>query len=105
MAEFEAIATDPAFAVSHRLQPGQIILLHNSSVLHSRSAFTDGQEPHERRHLVRLWLGCADDRPQPQHLNFPRSYTTGYEPEAFEGLMAPRPSRFHVPLSGEADDQ
>ncbi|KAI7837013.1 hypothetical protein COHA_009143 [Chlorella ohadii] len=104
MREFEAIATDPAFQISHRLAPGEIILLHNSSVLHARSAFKDGEAPEERRHLVRLWLGCADDRPQPVHLNFPRSYTTGYDRAAFEGLMAPAPSKFHVPLSLEADD-
>ena len=101
---FEEIASDPSFAVGYLLQPGDIILLHNSSVLHARSAFKDGEEPHERRHLVRLWLGCEDDRPPPKHLAFPRSYTEGSDKETFEGLMKPRPSKFHVPLSEEADD-
>jgi hypothetical protein len=101
---FEEIGGHPDFAISYLLQPGDVILLHNSSILHARSAFQDGDAPHERRHLVRLWLGCPDDRPQPPHLDFPRSYTAGYERERFVGLMKPDPAAFHVPLSAEADE-
>ena len=101
---FEEIGSHPDFAITYLLQPGDIIMLHNSSTLHARSAFKDGAEPHERRHLVRLWLGCSDDRPQPTHLNFPRTYTEGYDRTTFQGLLKPAPSKFHVPLSAEADD-
>jgi hypothetical protein len=102
---FEKLGCDPEFNVSYRMQPGDALFLHNSSVLHGRSEFKDGDHPDERRHLVRLWLGVADDRPQPEHLNFPRRYSTvSYDPDVFEGLMRPDPKKFHVPLSEEADD-
>ena len=42
---------------------GDIQLLHNHVILHSRTAFTDWEEPERRRHLLRLWLCPPIGRP------------------------------------------
>jgi len=47
------------------LQRGDIQLVHNHTLLHDRTAFTDWPEPERRRHLLRLWLAPADARPLP----------------------------------------
>jgi alpha-ketoglutarate-dependent taurine dioxygenase len=38
------------------LEPGDIQLINNYTVLHSRTGFVDGPEPHQKRHMLRLWL-------------------------------------------------
>jgi len=52
----EAIANDPAFHIEMQFAPGDIQLLNNTAVLHSREAYTDHDDPARRRHLPRLWL-------------------------------------------------
>jgi alpha-ketoglutarate-dependent taurine dioxygenase len=37
-------------------EPGDVQLLNNTAVLHSREAYTDHDDPAHRRHLLRLWL-------------------------------------------------
>ena len=49
-----------------RLEPGDIQLVHNHTLLHDRTAFTDWPEPERRRHLLRLWLAPDDARPLPE---------------------------------------
>ena len=47
-----------------RFEPGDVQLLNNHTVLHSRSAFVDEpNNPAKRRHLLRLWLSLGDDGP------------------------------------------
>jgi hypothetical protein len=41
-------------------QPGDIQLINNSVVLHSRESYEDDPEPARRRHLLRLWLAAHD---------------------------------------------
>jgi alpha-ketoglutarate-dependent taurine dioxygenase len=38
------------------LEAGQIQIVDNRALGHSRTAFGDHPEPERRRHLVRLWL-------------------------------------------------
>jgi hypothetical protein len=38
------------------LQPGDIQLINNYTILHSRTGFIDGPEPQQKRHMLRLWL-------------------------------------------------
>ena len=52
----EAIANDPAFHIEMTFEPGDVQLLNNTTVLHSREAYTDDDDPAHRRHLLRLWL-------------------------------------------------
>lgn len=54
----EAIANDPRFHVEMDFQPGDIQLLNNAKILHSREAYEDFDEPERRRHLLRLWLSA-----------------------------------------------
>jgi hypothetical protein len=52
----ERIANDSAFNIEMNFEPGDVQLLNNSTVLHSREEYTDHEEPDRRRHLLRLWL-------------------------------------------------
>ncbi len=52
----ESIANDPAFNIEMNFRPGDVQLLNNSTVLHSREEYTDHDDPDHRRHLLRLWL-------------------------------------------------
>jgi len=56
MALIESIANDPAYHLQMEFKPGDIQLLSNAKILHSREAFVDHPEPERRRHLLRLWL-------------------------------------------------
>jgi len=59
----DELAHDPTIHVQFRLQQGDIILVNNYAVAHSRSAFEDHDDPDRRRHLLRLWLVMYDGRP------------------------------------------
>ena len=56
----ESIANDPGFHLEMSFRPGDIQLLNNATVLHSREAYEDHAEPERRRHLLRLWLAAHD---------------------------------------------
>ena len=55
-----AVASDPAIRLDMDFRPGDMQFLCNHSILHSRTAYEDFPEPDRRRHLLRLWLACAD---------------------------------------------
>ena len=46
------------------------------SILHSRTGFVDGPEPHQKRHMLRLWLKFP--KPWPLSAEFPSHM--GYKP-------------------------
>jgi hypothetical protein len=62
---FDKLANDPSLNFLMTLQRGDIQLVHNHTLLHDRTAFTDGPEPARRRHLLRLWLAPDDARALP----------------------------------------
>jgi hypothetical protein len=43
------------------LEPGEMLLWHNFQMLHARESYQDS--PAHTRHLLRLWLKVANDRP------------------------------------------
>jgi hypothetical protein len=53
---YEAIASEPGMYLDMDLQPGDIQLLSNHSILHARTDYEDYADPSRRRHLLRLWL-------------------------------------------------
>jgi hypothetical protein len=57
---FEAIANDPAFHIEMDFRPGDVQLLNNARIVHSREAYEDDEELDQRRHLLRLWLAASD---------------------------------------------
>ncbi|WIA42630.1 hypothetical protein OEZ86_008603 [Tetradesmus obliquus] len=59
-----AIAEDPAFHLSLKLEPGDVELLHNPSTFHARTHVVDGTN----RHLVRWWVHSdSNKRPVAPH--------------------------------------
>ena len=55
LAGMRAIADSPELRVEFTIEKGQIQYLNNLCVAHSRTGFKDAEEPHLKRHLIRLW--------------------------------------------------
>jgi hypothetical protein len=53
---YDAIAAEPGLALEMDFAPGDIQLLSNHTVLHSRTEYEDFDDPAMKRHLLRLWL-------------------------------------------------
>jgi len=58
------------------LEAGDIQFVNNYTILHSRTGFVDGPEPHQKRHMLRLWLKFRT--PWPLSAEFPSHM--GYKP-------------------------
>jgi hypothetical protein len=52
----ESVANDLEFHVEMDFRPGDVQLLNNAKILHSREAYEDDESLADRRHLLRLWL-------------------------------------------------
>ena len=61
----QEVANRPELRVSLRLEEGDIEFVNNHTIMHARDAFVDYDEPHRRRHLLRMWIGLPDDRRRP----------------------------------------
>jgi hypothetical protein len=59
---YDAIAAEPQFHLDMDLQPGDVQLLSNHTILHARTEFEDWPEPERRRHLLRLWISLPEQR-------------------------------------------
>lgn len=57
---FLSISNHPDFVIEYMLEPGDIQLFNNRTVLHGRAHFDDWPEKERRRHLKRLWLSVSD---------------------------------------------
>ena len=53
-------AANPAVYLELEFEPGDIQLLCNHYILHSRTAYEDYPEPERKRHLLRLWMACNE---------------------------------------------
>jgi hypothetical protein len=62
----DQLANDPRLHLMMELQPGDIQLVHNHTILHDRTAFEDFPEPERKRQLLRLWLAPRNARPLPE---------------------------------------
>ena len=63
---FDQLANDPQLHLLMDLEPGDIQLVHNHTILHDRTAFEDFPESDRKRHLLRLWLAPPNARPLPE---------------------------------------
>ncbi|HYB41135.1 MAG TPA: TauD/TfdA family dioxygenase [Candidatus Methylomirabilis sp.] len=66
---FEDVSKRPDLMLEFTLDPGQLYLLNNYTVLHARSEFEDHEEDDRRRHLLRLWLEVPGMRPVHRHVH------------------------------------
>lgn len=73
-------------------QPGDIQLLNNYTVWHSRTNYVDFDEPEKKRHLLRVWLAQSATAP------LPPDFTNRYEMLGVDGVC-PRLKTF--PSSGD----
>lgn len=62
----DQLANDSRLNLMMELQPGDIQLVNNHTILHDRTAFEDYPEPERKRHLLRLWLAPPNARPLPE---------------------------------------
>ena len=68
---FDALAGGSGLHLGFRMQPGDILLVNNLTVLHARTSFEDHEDQARRRHVLRLWLdGGPGFRETPPELNF-----------------------------------
>ncbi len=63
---FDELANDPDLHLSMSLEPGDMQFVYNHSQLHDRTGFIDWPDQSKRRHMMRLWLSLAGDRPLPE---------------------------------------
>ena len=59
---YDALAASEAFSFSTLFLPGDLQIINNYALFHSRTAFEDHPESERRRHLLRLWLAVANSR-------------------------------------------
>ena len=71
---YDAIAVEPDICLDMDLQPGDMQLLSNHSIVHARTGFEDFSEPEQRRHLLRLWLSLPEAQPLNLRLLRAKSY-------------------------------
>ncbi len=60
----EHLASQPKFCAEIDFKPGDIQIVNNFVILHSRAGYED--DKHNKRHLLRLWLSTPNSRPLSQ---------------------------------------
>ena len=65
MEYFDAVLRRPENMFCMYLEPGDLQILCNHTMLHSRTTFEDHAEADKKRTLYRLWLACPDSRRLP----------------------------------------
>jgi Taurine catabolism dioxygenase TauD, TfdA family len=63
---FDTLANDKRLHFGMQLQPGDMQFVYNHALLHDRTGFRDWPDAAKKRHLLRLWLSVAGDRPLPE---------------------------------------
>jgi hypothetical protein len=59
------LLADERFCYSMRLEEGDLQLVNNYVIVHSRTRFEDHPDADEKRHLLRLWLAVPGSQPLP----------------------------------------
>ena len=63
--KMQEIANRPEIRLSMDFREGDIQLLSNHMVLHSREAYEDYEEEERKRHLLRMWIAVSEARRRP----------------------------------------
>ena len=91
---FDTLANDPLLHFGMKLEPGDMQFVYNHALLHDRTAFYDPPDARQKRHLLRLWLSMAGDRPLPDC--FKQRY--GSIEIGNRGGIVTRDTKLNVPL-------
>lgn len=75
--EVGRLVRDPRFHHVMQLEPGDIQLLCNHSVLHYRHHFEDGASPSTQRHLLRIWFNLDEAVARRLEPHFAERHNTG----------------------------
>ena len=70
---YNAIADSPQMYLDMDLEPGDVQLLSNHTVMHARTDYEDHPEPERKRHLLRLWISLPSTRSLTTRLRKERS--------------------------------
>lgn len=70
---YDGIANSPDFHLDMDLEPGDVQLISNHTILHARTGFEDWPEPERRRHLLRLWISIPEARPLVERVRIAQS--------------------------------
>ena len=70
---FDSILARPGICLRLHFEPGDVQLINNHVLLHSRTDYVDHDEPQRKRHLLRLWLAM------PGWPALPRSWRQAYK--------------------------
>lgn len=76
---FDELTHRPDLHLAMDLQEGDIQVCNNYTILHSRTGFVDGPEPHQKRHMLRLWHKFPEPLTWPLDEEFPEF--NGYIPD------------------------
>lgn len=91
----DQLTNDPEIHLSMEFRPGDIQLLHNHQILHSRGDFENWPEPERHRHLLRLWICPPNGRPLPPAFAVRYGSTTPGD----RGGIVVKGTKFHAPLN------
>ena len=61
----DELLPDPKFCFSMEIEKGDMQLLNNYTVVHSRTDFEDFEDEAKKRHLLRLWMTIPNSQPLP----------------------------------------
>ena len=93
----DTLCNEPAIHLAMDFRPGDIQLLHNHQILHSRGDFENWPQPERHRHLLRLWVAPPEARALPE-VFAPRYGSV--QPGARGGIVV-KGTNFKVPLEAE----
>lgn len=74
----DEICADPSIHLSFSMEPGDIQVGNNYSVLHARTRYQDHAEPERRRHLLRTWITLPNGRKLPPVFADTREFSSSY---------------------------
>ncbi len=79
---FTEVASRPEIYLDMFMRPGDIQLINNHLILHGRTEYEDFPDAQRRRHMLRLWLRCANARKQAPNTQVHETDELGYRKAA-----------------------
>lgn len=75
---FDEICNEPDMQMSFSMEPGDIQVGNNYSILHSRTKYQDHDKPEDKRRLLRTWLTLPNGRALPPVFADTREFVHSY---------------------------